>query len=391
MGVINYYKNKTYKIPINISDRSTHKYQLVIDKGYAKYLDIINLCDKVIMYNQFYALVRMFDNLKESSSHVKGHSIIKELERAGFVRSMSLNKNKFFYLSKPSLALLSGDYNCTNIKLDSALKNDKFTIALLKNEYFIKTNCFLHSSIMFFQLKNITLDIYKLIIANNNNFSYDLDAIKHILTLDKYTDILSYLSSIQEWQHKLGIIRDLWTSIGSLYNNMIKQRQTILEPSHLKYYVNPSSGEVLLHYVINIVVFDVNHDKKFYKDKIVNLFNFFYSMPNNHLMGLQNIFEKTRGKSMGYEFDNHIAYKLTIIGYNKDIIEEKRDYVYSLMKNNYKNINISNSPLLGAETIYIDINRFINCQSRLSNIYSKKYDDMLDSIILKKLKELNNE
>lgn len=378
-------RNKVYEIPVNIPPTTSHKYMEVIEKGYAKYLETIDLCGKFIMYKQFYKLVGLFEpNLSTDESRERtGRFIIRKLEALGFIASSNINKNKFLYLKKPGFSFAAGDYkNHSRINLSSDLKNDRFQISIMKVEYLLEHGEVIHSSTMFSQLMNITNHIYNTIVKTGNNYGYSAEGIERILELEDYQEIIDFIEESSEYECRLGIVRSLWKDLGALYRKLLLQRQTVThKPEYYKLFVK-KDGEVILHYIPNILIFDVAHDKRYYKDKAAKLFHAFYGIERNNLRDVQKVY--MADENMGYIGEHHIGYKLILIGADEEVLSQKKSVID-------EDINVSStSPLMGYTSIVpLLIGNYMLHASRKGSEYQVKQDQMIDNLILKQITRIN--
>ena len=383
----NYFNNKEYSVPLNAPITKEHTYIEVINKGYAKYLDIINSCDKFIMYQQFYKLVELLEGQSrtKASNKTMAKRIIYNLQELGFIDTHHINKNKFMYLRKPAIALSEGDYNSNGrVTITKDLKNDKFKISILKVEHFLETGEILHSNNMIKQLKSITNDMLNLIIKNRNKYGYDIETIKEILKMNDYLDIRNYLEDKPEYLSKLDIIRGIWDDIAIFYRKLMLQRQTISDtPEYLKYFIN-HNGQIILHYVPKIAIFDVSHDNNYYKDKSLKLFNAFYNIKGNELRDVQKTYTLSNKTNMGHLGSHHIGYSLLLIGADEEVLREKKEIID-------EDFNKSvNSPLMSyTEVEPLNIGDYLYHASRKGNRLSKKHNERINRLILKKLKTIN--
>jgi hypothetical protein len=374
--------NKEYVITKNIPPSNSHKYVEVIERGYAKLLEAIDRCGKFIMYHQFYNLIKVMEktNITEDALQRKSRCIIKRLSVLGFVDSSSINNNKFLYLKKSAFAFAEGDYiNSSRVTLSSDMKNDRFQIAILKVEYMLEHGEIIHSSGMINQLKYITNHIYQTVRKTGNQFGYDVEVIEQILELDDFGKIKELIDENPEFNNRIGIIRGIWMNLGTFYKKLLLQKQTVTEkPTFFKLFIKPN-GEITVHYIPNIVIFDVSRDKKFYKEKAAKLFHAFYAIEGNDLKEIQKCYMKDR-TSMGYQGESHIGYKITLIGSDKEILEEKKAVID-------ENINSSiNSPLMdNADIVALPISQYLYHASRKGKEYYQKQDIMISNIILKQL------
>lgn len=379
-----YFKNKNYELPSDLPPRTSHKYMEVINEGFAKYLEVAFLSGGFVMYKQVIKLMGLFEGKgrTEDTNEKYAYTMVKRLEELGFIKSDYINRNKVFYLRKPALVLVTNNANTTHrVNIAKDLKNDKFKIAILKVEYFIEFNELLHHQTMFEQLKLITKDIYSKVQQTGNIYNYDLDSIQKILLMDSYEDILKYLQSHEEHIHRLEVVRQLWEHIGKLYQKLILQRQTVTSlPAYGKCYIK-EDGRAVLHYIPNIVIFDVSHDSRYYKERCVKLFYEFTQMSLNVLRGVQSEFIKSKGKSVGFMGDTHIGYRLMLIGDDKEVLEGKKKVID-------ENINSSViSPLMDyTTTIELNIAQYLLHASRKMGELSEKQNMRINKILLDKAK-----
>jgi hypothetical protein len=306
-----------------------------------------------------------------------GNRIINELEDLGFVACDFFNQNKYLYLKKPSLALIDGDYNTgTRNNLAKSLKNNKFMFALMNVEYFLQNNSILHFSDMHSQLLYITKVIYREIIRTHNKYRYDCSSIEQILDFASINSAIQFIENKPEHECKLGIIRTLWTVVGKLYKSMLLQRQTVLlTPEYLNVFSH-DSGEIILHYIPDIVFYDISKDKAFYKEKMQSLFSVFNSIQDNDLrnMNAQYIRNK-RFEPLG----KHIfGFKATLLGVDEEVLLEKKHVIDSELSNPY-------SPVMDYTTIFaFDLGKYLYHASRKSNAFANKHDEMLTNLILRR-------
>ncbi|NBI07624.1 hypothetical protein [Senegalia massiliensis] len=382
---IEYYSNKEYDIPKNVSEKTEHRYLEIINLGYAKFLDILGNCDGFAMYKQFEKLVYLFDgeNRTKESNRKITLGIIKKLEILKFIGTQKVNQNKFLYLKRPAFALLSGDYNkFKRINLNKDLKNDKFRISILKLEYFLENNVLISNKTMFYHIRMIIKDILNKIDKSNNKYGYDIQLIKKLLSTKNYKDFFSLCEEYPEYSHRLGVIRSLY-DISKIYRKMILQRETIaFNPKYYKSYVK-EDGEVTIHYIPNIFIFDVGKDKRFFEDKSNKLFQSFYTIRNNVLRGIYKAYASSNNTSMGYIGENHIGYTVTLIGEDEGILTKKRDI---FDKNRATSIN---TPIMSmTNIIYLNTGNYLYSASRKLNTFRKSHDERIDTIISKKINQI---
>lgn len=378
--------SKEYTLPINIPQNTDYKYLEVIQKGYAKYLEAIDLCGRMIMFKQFYELVDLLNkgSLKNSSRERIGLNIIKRLTELGFVDSHYINRNKFLYLKRPAIAIVSGNYNSgQRVNLDKDLKNDKFQVSILKAEYLLKYKEFIHGSTMLNQLKDITKHIHKTAAKSGNIYGYSLEVVEEILSMDDYLEIINCIKRSPEHRFKLGIIRGLWQDLGMQYRKMLLHKQTISrKPSYYKLFIK-KDGEIILHYIPNVIIFDVAHDASFYREKAQKLFHAFYGIQGNSLREVQKYY-LARG-NMGYQGEHHIGYKITLIGSDELVLNEKKNIIDSDLNESI------NSPLMGyTHIITLNIGHYLYHASHKRGSYFSKQEDMINNIISKQVVKITS-
>ncbi len=383
---LKYFSKKEYQIPKNAPETTRHKYRKVIDSGYAPYLDVVYHCDGFAMYKQIYKLVKKNDGVKRSDNacYKRAIRMIKNLEQLGFVGTGHINQNKFMYLKKPAFALVAGDYmHSGRVNLAKDFKNDKFRIAILKMEYFIERDELLHNKSMFYHLTRITKQLRMKIYETDNKYGYSLEAIDEILKLNDYHEIKKYLEAHPEYRYKLDVVRVLWNELGTLYAKMVFQRETVLlKPVYLKLFVG-TDGQVILHYIPNIIIFDVSRDKKYFLDKSEKLFNAFYKIEGNALRGIRNAYLKSGRKNMGYEGEHHIGYVLTIVGEDLGVLKQKSGAINETIGSSV------NTPVMDeVKVVALDTGQYLYHVSRKGNEYSRAHDERIESLIASKLIEI---
>jgi len=388
---IEYFDNKKYEIPINCSSFIERKYRKVIEKDYSKYIDIIYTCGGLAMNYQVEKLVNIIDgsNRTKETNRWYCSRMLNELEKLGFLSSEHLNLNKFVFLRKKGVALIEGDHKThKKIRIKRLLKNDNLRVSLLKIENLLENNDIFNYKLLHFHLKRITKRCLNLIINKNNKFEYDIEIIKKISESNNIQEGRSIAEENPEHLNKLGIIRDLWKEIGLLYNKMILQREVVeINPEYFKATIN-EQGEVFIQYVPNIIVFDVEKDEEFYKNKYANLFKTYFNIEQNSLYFAREEYNKNNFKGFESKYKNVLGFKLTLVGENISELERKKKYIDKMT------IKHKNTPCM-KETAYIhlDINKyFINSATRNSE-YRKFHEDHIDRLLnnkLNKMKKSNN-
>lgn len=370
--------DKKYKVPDNITERTRCKYVEVIDKGWARYLDVLVQCGQFCMQQQFTKLLEILNtdrNIKDTTLNSYSSRIIKRLEELKFIGSDYINNYKFIYLRQPSFSLVEGDYiNNYRINFKKDFKSDKFLNSILRVEYFLEYKNFTPYSNMHEQLYEITKDVYDLIVETGNGYEYDLKAIEKILDLKKYSDITKYLNTTNEYKNKLGIIRPLWNHLGKEYWKMGRHRQTISsKPFYLKYHVL-NTGEITIHYIPKIIIIDSNRELDYFKDKSNSFFYMFFDMPNNNTLNMQrNFIEKG---ILGSEHDNILGYTVEIIGSDEKNLRKKIEVLNEQFGENEYSPMVTKSSFVS-----LNIDKYINKsrkgEVKMFNKYEKKIEEYI--------------
>lgn len=378
--------DKVYGIPKNSPMQNSHRYQEVINLGYAKYLDIIYHCGRFAMVQQFYQLLKLFEGKErtDESNATIGNNMLQRLIELGFVGSEFINVNKFIYLKHPSIALVAGDYrSAVRTNVAQELKNSRFKIAILNIDYFLHYGQILHSSIMFRQLQDITKDILIKIRQTGNKYRYATACIEDILKLGDYLEIKNYLERFPEYEYKLDIVRGIWTDLALLYRKLIMQHQFITScPAYYKLFAR-EDGRINLHYVPNVIIFDVAHDERFYNEKSTKLFHAFYSIEGNELRESQKSFIASGGTSLGSTVEHRIGYRMLIIGDDIEVLNAKKRVVD-------RDVGASiSSPLMDyAEVAEFPVAKYYLHGSRKGNKFANKQNERLDKEILGKIQSI---
>lgn len=334
-----------FKLPENIPLKNKYKYMEIYEKGYDKFIKLINRFDGCIALNQFIQIYKIYNpKLSDSYSRKKGTEVIKKLESNGFINIQTLNRHKICFLKASGFAIANGDYNNSkrkNTGINTALKNDRFNISLMKAQFFIENNSIINQNTMYNHLRRITKDIYNAK-ATTTYLKYDLKLLEEIL---KEPNIEVIAEKVKDLPFN-NLIRILWHDLYNIFSKLHLQNQTISEkPTFYKLYKR--GNELRLHYAPNIMIWDL-HDMSYYKEKISILFEQFHRINGNTSKNIQVNYQKN--KTLGFEGYNHIGYTLTLIGYNEDVLIEKVEYINRYIKNNpdssiidyatYKCINI---------------------------------------------------
>lgn len=391
MKLIDELNKKKYNIPEGISSKyGIKKYIEVIQNDYAKYLDVLFRCGPFVMNQQFIEIVQMFDNNKNITDNhraVEVALIIKKLEKLGFISTGFLNNYKYIYLKYPTYTLIVGNNEHKyRINFKKDFNNETFTDSIMRVEYFLKYGETIDYSNMHNQLYEITKMIYNLIIKNKNLYEYNIPAIENILTLGKntntnlYKNIINYLNNTNEKQVKLGIIRILWEDLGKEYWKIGRLRNTISNKPYYLQLNHLENGEITIHYVPEIIIFDTNKNYDYYKSRNNAFFYMFFDLPNNNTKNIANIY-KEKG-IFGSKHSNILGYKVKIIGSNEDALIKKTNIVDEpYNKNEY-------SPMASkCEYVFLDINKYFEKEKRENTRLFNEYEKKIEQTIIK---EINN-
>lgn len=336
MGILNELSNKKYNVPSDITQKRTLKYyEIVIEKGWAKYLDALTRCGPFAMRPQFVELIDILEPNKYVSNatlNSQATLILQELEKLNFISTGFLNNYKYIYLKNSAYTLVLGTKKHPyRYSFKKEFNNEKFIDSLLKVEYLLRYDDILDYSNLQNQLYTITDNVYNLIIDSQNKYNYDISAIENILSIYKnsntmvYKNIIDYLNTTNEYNSKLGIIRTLWEYLGKEYWKISRLRNTVTkEPFYLQLNLLPS-GEVTIHYIAEIIIIDTNNSLDYYQSRNNTFFYMFFDMPNNNTRNIIKNFSKER--KLGNIYDNIFGYKVKIIGYDKDALIEKTNTI----------------------------------------------------------------
>lgn len=345
MDIIKEVKKKEYCVPEGISvDYASKRYKEVIDKGWAKYLDILSRCGSFAMNQQFVELVKLinFDNdLSSNKWEVEASIIVKELERLKFVSTDFLNNYKYIYLRNPAYTLIAGNTEHKyRAYFNKDFNSDKFIDSILKVEYFLKTGIVTNYLNMHEQLYEITKSIYKLINESDNLYNYDLETIEEILIIGEknsdnlYNKVLNCINKKSENNSRLGIIRVLWEHLGNGYWKIGRMRETV---SKFPYYLQLNllnNGEITVHYIPEIIIFDTNKSCDYYLSRNNVFFYMFFDIAGNNTRHMAKNY--TKNSILGNKHDNILGYKVKIIGFDEEDLKKKaRAIDTSYMKDIY--------------------------------------------------------
>lgn len=364
------------QLPKNIPFTQIMKYESVIQKGYDEYLKLIYSLGSYITYGQFYELFKMNNkHLSESYSKQKANNIIKVLENLKFIKSDTIGKHKYFYLSAPSLAIAIGDYSKipkTNHK-NISLKNNKFTTHLMKVEYYLEYGDVIGSETLFKHLKAITRNIIQL--TEKHNLDYNIGFLRAIYNSSDYKKVKEAVSKLPE-EHILYIV---WVNLYELFNKLLCQGQTV-STSPIYFKLNVNKKKLLLHYIPEIIIFDI-HKANYYQTKMNRLLHDFINIKSNDVNGLRKRF--TLNESIGSYSSNIIGYGLKVIGTDQKSLSEKLVTINSYGENN------NNSPFVSSKSVFLDLSTYFSYSYRKIDVV-EKIDCYVEALVANKLNEILN-
>ncbi|UYZ38962.1 hypothetical protein OD350_29175 (plasmid) [Clostridium beijerinckii] len=361
-------------LPINIPEGLKYKYVYVLEKKYDKLLKHIYSVGLYCTYRQFYALYHKLNpTLTENYIKKKCTSIIQKLEDSGFIEVNNINRNKYFYLKKPALALFTGDYKkVPRFNHGQNMKNDKFLISLMKLEYYITNDFIINNSNLIHHLYSLTKRIHAATLKYPK-LSYNMEDLEYII---QETDYDGIKKRVKDYPHD-NILKIIWIDIYNIYRKLLLQNQTVSpNPSYFKLFIVGDS--LRLHYAPNILIFDL-HEIKYYEKKLNNLFHEFFNITSNITKDIQSNFKKN--STLGSKQNNHIGYSLSLIGYNKESLEKKIAHINRFIDNN------PHTPIINdANYIYIDIAKYINHSTQYNSalVNADNYVDTNINALLKK-------
>lgn len=337
------------------------------------------------MLNQFAQLIDKMNKDKkysENTLNVYTTNITNRLEELGFIGKGLLNNFKYIYTKRPAFAFQEGNYiNNRKINKKTDFRTDKFLNTLIRLDYLIHYDSYYPYSNISHQLLEITKEAYSLIKNNNNKNGYDLKTIEKIIELETYEKISLYLSKYPEYKNKLGIIRTLWAEIGKEFWKLSRQGHSISDkPLYLKIFIL-DDGEIVLHYVPEIVIFDTARNLEYYKKQSNNFFHLFLDITNNKTQHLQKNFIDT--KELGYDHFNRIGYTCLLIGTNETQLKIKA----GILNKHYNQENDYHPLVSPCRYICLDTDKYLK-QGSTTSIKNKSFIET-EKKIEETLKSLN--
>jgi len=386
---------KEYKLPVNLPSSLKHKYVEIIEKEYAKYIDIIYNCGGYIMLDQMTKLIRKYEgnHRKEESNRKAAYKVLKKLKDLSFVKDGYINRNKYIYLRKAGLALATGDYN-TSERLVSikSISNIKFKISVIKAEYFINKNEIIVNDTLLEEIKKVCFSV----IENNSRINlknkypgiYSDSLINDIAKSKNISEMLDKLKRYSNQKEKLWCLHQILEGLCKIFNTFSSQKIGLLkENEFFSIGFSVTSKSYLTQYIPNIVLFDVERSYQ-YLNKKINMLNYdFYKIDKNSSHNLRKKYENNNSlndedkkklpNDLFCDF-NRCGYRLNIITNNKKTTLEKVEkFKYEESKNTVRvgKINI----------IEVDTDKYFLHASRGNKVKLKKdkelseiiYDDLI--------------
>lgn len=349
--------SKDYVVPLNIPKSTAYKYQQVISRGYAKYLDAIFACGGVCMLNQLIDLIEYFEikKLTYAGYAKRARVMLTKLEELGFVEIEYLNRNKYIILKHPAVALSDGDYKThRRVSVKDLFRSDKFMCSITKFQSLLDYGYVSEYENVFKQLYSITGSILELINENGNLFGYDVDVIHDILNTTNYMDAISIVEDLPGHKCKLGIVRSIWVDIAKMYRKLYLKGCLIRkEPLHLSINIQ-SDGHVTLHYVPVIVIYDTFKGLDYYVKQDSFLSEGFFGINTNNTLGMKDDYQK-KGK-LGYEHFSRIGYTISLFGPSNSMLKLKA----KALSETYHNGGIHSPMVKQCEYNEVDVDKYIN-------------------------------
>lgn len=358
--------------PANLPKSKEELYIRAINNNYIKPLHFIHSLGNICMYDQFVRIYQKSNpQYTPEYADKKVRAMIKDMENMKLIQSAKLNSYKYFYLKKFAYAAIYNDYcNYKKTNMSIALKNNNFKINIMKVENYIKNNKIISNDTLMDQLLYITKKIYDIRIQDDNLVEYDTKILQSIL----------YNKGIDECKDKIenlsdgNLIKVLWIYIYEIFKNLKLQNQTISKKP-LYFNIYKKGSQLFLHYVPNIIIFDI-HSSNYYIKKVSNLYDKFYFIPSNNVVNMQKNYLETN--TLGSKGFNRIGYAITIIGSDNRALNEKYKILNSKIKENNYGI------ILKCDINYIDINKYFVGNANNERILDK-IDSTFEELLNKKL------
>lgn len=230
----------------------------------------------------------------------------------------------------------------------------------------------------------ITIKALNIIKINKNSYNYDLETIEKIVELKSYEKITLYLNNKPEYKHKLGILRTIWTEVGKEFWKLSRQGYSISDtPVYLNLFIS-DNGEITLHYVPEIIIFDTSRDLEYYRNLSNNLFHLFVNIDKNSTLNLQKSYIET--EELGYNHFNRIGYSCLVIGTNEEQLKAKIE----ILNNQYDGNNEYHPLVKPCSYIKLDTNNYFKQASiRAKKIkHYKKVEAKIDEILNEKMSKV---
>ena len=246
------------KFPINLPKSKYELYIRYLNNGCLDILSKIHKLGNLCTYDQFIRIYTLKnEQYTKSYNEKKARNIIKDMEKMKLIECNQINSYKYFCIKNSAITLISNNLNKPKqININKLLKNNNFKINLLRVEHYIKSSTIISLSNLNEQLLAITQKIYSLV-KNDPKLKaeYDFDLLSKILNDKGITNCINKVSDLPYDN----LIKILWMDIYNIFNNLRLQNQTIdTKPFYYKMY--KQNNKLILHYVPNIIIFDV-HDK----------------------------------------------------------------------------------------------------------------------------------
>ena len=363
------------KIPQNLPNNQYGNFMHVFKKGYEKYIKLIYNFGSICMLEQIIRIeCQKNPNLSELYVRKKVSNVLKELENMKFIGLTYISQYyKCVYLKKYAHIYISGSTsNYRNISKQKLFRNSYLNSSIMKAEYYIETQEIISSKTLTDQLVTITKSILN---SKKKLGEYSLPYKESLMTkIIEDGGISECVDEINNLPAE-NLLKILWVDIYDIFLGLKLQGQTISrQPFYYKLYKHENA--FYLHYVPEIIIFDV-HNTKYYRKKLNLLFDKFYKITTNDTMYLRNKFKEKKG--INWVSNNHIGYSINLIGSNYNELVEKKKFI------DEHNINNINQMMLGeCETKCINIEKYFLSVKKQDEMFTK-IDDTFDKLMMSKM------
>lgn len=374
-----------YKVPNDVPLKAQHKYLEVIEKGYAKYIAFIYESGGYVMLDQMTKYVSSLEgkNRKKESNRKETYKMIKRLKELKFVKDDYINKNKYLYLRKPGLALMTGFYNTNKrSKSISDITNEKFRTSIANAEYFLETKVFINNNTMLNHLKEISLDVrYKFI--TNDREDINLELVDKLINVGSIKEGIKFIKKNSSRKEELGCLYSLWNCVGRGFETLRRSNIAVLkEKLHYKILYNEIRKKYFIHFFPYILMYDTSKTRQHIRKKLLKCSycfrheygNFNYDITKTYYLGSDGEF------NYDDPYLNRFGVALKVLGSDKVATEKKIE--------NRKPQNINRSNRVGKiEILEYNTDKYFE-QGKKTNRVKEDKDNKIREMILEEIKKL---